>query len=296
MSEDDVDEESHFSKWALPLLPFLLTVFTTLWAGAYQAYSGTGARAGVVLLEHPETCYGGGFLLPARLMLILVTHELGLYLLSRWHRVPASLPLLFLGLHISSARSGQIIRMRGPILHRRALFDVGWPVRWRVLSLPLMALVVGLRWSTVVDRDGHLSGCSWGSRCSCKFVSWLMIGPFLPKPMWCFIRSDLPPGSDSSSRRSISFPSASWTADMSPMLSGGVASGRSRLPFSALDHAGIRGMARVVCVGVHGGSMGVRPPAGFGSPTSIGARESVCGMHCLVVFILTFAPIPFSFH
>ena len=35
------EEETTFSRWALPFFLFLLTVFTTLWAGAYQAYSGT---------------------------------------------------------------------------------------------------------------------------------------------------------------------------------------------------------------------------------------------------------------
>jgi len=39
--ESDADQEpSSFSKWTLPIVLFLMTVFTTLWAGAYQAYTG----------------------------------------------------------------------------------------------------------------------------------------------------------------------------------------------------------------------------------------------------------------
>ncbi len=48
------EEESAFSRWTLPLFLFALTVFTTLWAGAYQAYSGTIRGPVAFLWEHPE--------------------------------------------------------------------------------------------------------------------------------------------------------------------------------------------------------------------------------------------------
>ena len=35
--EEEEEEESSFSRWILPAALFLMTVFTTLWAGAFQA-------------------------------------------------------------------------------------------------------------------------------------------------------------------------------------------------------------------------------------------------------------------
>jgi len=32
--------ERPFSKWILPISLFIATIFTTLWAGAYQVYNG----------------------------------------------------------------------------------------------------------------------------------------------------------------------------------------------------------------------------------------------------------------
>src|SRR5438067_8133596 len=81
---------------------------------------------------------------------ILVTHELGHYLLSRIHRVPASLPLFIPGPPHFIGTFGAIIRMRGPILSRKALFDIGvaGPIAGFVVAV--IALVLGLRWSAVV--------------------------------------------------------------------------------------------------------------------------------------------------
>src|SRR5215831_15207479 len=40
LSPDGEFEETPFSKWILPLGLFVVTIFTTLWAGAYQVYNG----------------------------------------------------------------------------------------------------------------------------------------------------------------------------------------------------------------------------------------------------------------
>ena len=91
--ESDADKEpSSFSKWTLPIVLFLLTVFTTLWAGAYQAYTGPVRGPLNFLLASPEMLWRG-IPFAGALLFILTTHELGHYLLSKIHRVPASLPL-----------------------------------------------------------------------------------------------------------------------------------------------------------------------------------------------------------
>ena len=74
VSRDEEFEESSFSKWILPVSLFLVTIFTTLWAGAYQVYNGPIHGPVNFLLEHPETLWRG-IPFAATLLIILVTHE-----------------------------------------------------------------------------------------------------------------------------------------------------------------------------------------------------------------------------
>ena len=95
LSDGMVEEESSFSRWTLPFLLFALTVFTTLWAGAYQAYSGTIRGPGAFLWEHPEMLPRG---IPfAGTLLLSSLPGFGHFILSKIHRVPASLPLFIPG-------------------------------------------------------------------------------------------------------------------------------------------------------------------------------------------------------
>ena len=138
---DDEGEPSFFSKWTLPIVLFLLTVFTTLWAGAYQAYHGPVRGPLNFLLSAPETLWRG-IPFAGALLFILTTHELGHYLLSKIHRVPASLPLFIPGPPHFIGTFGAIIRMRGPILSRRALFDIGVAGPLAGFVVAVVALIV----------------------------------------------------------------------------------------------------------------------------------------------------------
>src|SRR5689334_75875 len=97
ISDDAAEEESTFSRWILPSILLALTVFTTLWAGAFQEYPRKLAGPVRMLLEEPESLWQG-IPFAATLLGILITHELGHFLLSRIHKVPASLPLFIPGL------------------------------------------------------------------------------------------------------------------------------------------------------------------------------------------------------
>ena len=151
LSETQTEEETTFSRWTLPLFLFALTVFTTLWAGAYQAYSGTIRGPVVFLWEHPDMLWQG-IPFAGTLLFILLTHEFGHFIFSKIHRVPASLPLFIPGPPHFIGTFGAIIRMRGPILNRRALFDIGVAGPLAGFVVALVALVIGLFLSTVVNR------------------------------------------------------------------------------------------------------------------------------------------------
>jgi len=147
----DEPEETGFSKYLLPTGLFALTVFTTLWAGAYQDHPDLFhpfLGAWKLLAERPEELITG---VPFALTLlsILVTHELAHFVCSKIHRVPASLPLFIPGLPVLVGTFGAIIRVRGPILERKALFDIGISGPLAGFVVAIGALVVGLRWSNV---------------------------------------------------------------------------------------------------------------------------------------------------
>jgi hypothetical protein len=97
-----------------------------------------------------------GFLLLAGVASIMTAHEMGHYLGCRYYRVDATLPHflpappIFMGLHtlpvfISFIGTfGAFIRIRGPIPHRKALFDIGvaGPLAGFVVTLIVLALAL----------------------------------------------------------------------------------------------------------------------------------------------------------
>src|SRR5262245_46830081 len=169
---DNELEETSFSKWILPISLFIATIFTTLWAGAYQVYNGPIQGPVNFLLEQP-TMLWRGIPFAATLLAILVTHECGHYVLSRIHRVPASLPLFIPGPPYFIGTFGAIIRLHGPIMNRRALFDVGVSGPLAGFIAAVVALVVGLNLSTVVDRTGT-HGMELGEPLLLQFIAWLV--------------------------------------------------------------------------------------------------------------------------
>ncbi len=84
-----------------------------------------------------------GLKLAVALFAILGSHEMGHYLACRYYRVDASLPY-FIPFPSFSGTLGAFIRIRGPIPHRRALFDIGiaGPLAGFVVCLPVLVLGV----------------------------------------------------------------------------------------------------------------------------------------------------------
>ena len=68
-----------FSQWGLPLGLFLITAFTTLWAGAYQLRPDLHLGAWDFLIKYPENLIRG-IPFAGTLLAILVTHEFGHYI------------------------------------------------------------------------------------------------------------------------------------------------------------------------------------------------------------------------
>ncbi|KPK45458.1 MAG: hypothetical protein AMK74_03445 [Nitrospira bacterium SM23_35] len=124
----------------LHIILFILTLFSTLFVGAMQ----TGAD----LLKDPGQIYRG---LPfaLSLMIILLTHELSHYFASKRHGVKATLPY-FIPAPTIIGTFGAFIKMKSPIVTRKALIDIGasGPIAGFVVSVAASA--IGLRVSEVV--------------------------------------------------------------------------------------------------------------------------------------------------
>jgi len=226
---------------------------------------------------------------------ILVTHELGHYVLSRIHRVPASFPLFIPGPPHFIGTFGAIIRMRGPILGRKALFDIGvaGPIAGFVVAV--VALVIGLSLSNVVSMD-RVYGLHLGEPLLLQFVSWLVFGP-------------IPQGYDVV-LHPVGF--AAWFGLFVTSL--------NLIPLGQLDGGHVayalwgdrqRQIAMAVVptlivlglVGWHGwfvwaglaGLVGFTHPPVNDPEVVLGQTRVWIGWGALLIFVLTFAPIPFSF-
>lgn len=292
---DDDPEPPPRSSIAVPLGLFLATVLTTLWAGAYQTNTSPLLGAWQFLVNDPAALWKG---LPfaGTLLGILVMHELGHYVLSRIHGVPASLPLFIPGPPHFIGTFGAIIRMRGPILSRKALFDIGvaGPIAGFVVAL--VALVVGLSLSQVV-KDEHTFGLHLGEPLLLQFVSWLVLGP-------------LPEGYDVL-LHPVGF--AAWFGLFVTSL--------NLIPIGQLDGGHVayalwgerqRTMALGIVpillvlgfVGWRGwflwaglaGLLGFAHPPVADPEAVLGKTRIWVGWGALAIFVLTFAPVPFSFH
>ncbi|MCS6809136.1 MAG: site-2 protease family protein [Bacteroidota bacterium] len=117
------------SSWVMPLGLFMLTLLTTLMAGA--------AWAGQDFLE--VTTWVSGLEYSMLILTFLAAHEFGHYFAARYHGVDTTLPYFIPvpPLFLPFGTAGAVIRTQSPILSRKALFDIG-------VSGPLAGFVVSV--------------------------------------------------------------------------------------------------------------------------------------------------------
>lgn len=132
----------------LHLLLFVLTLLSMAVAGALQ--QGVNPLASRRALVHLVE----GIPFAATLLAILTVHEFGHYYAARRWQVRASLPY-FLPLPYMSflGTLGAVIRIRSPLPHRRALFDLAVAGPLAGLVLALAACIAGLLGSSVIALD-----------------------------------------------------------------------------------------------------------------------------------------------
>jgi membrane-associated protease RseP (regulator of RpoE activity) len=132
---------SAWNRWGRHLVLFVLTAISVFLTGALRM-APEPARGPALVLD-----VGEGLKLAGALLSILMAHEMGHYLACRYYRVDATLPFFIPAPLVNSlvGTLGALIRIRGPIPHRRALFDIGiaGPLAGFVVCLPVLWLGVG---------------------------------------------------------------------------------------------------------------------------------------------------------
>lgn len=142
-------------RYWLHVLLLLATVFTTLVVGARLQFN--------FLHNLPQFAAGDGILpffdwkwalaqpshlllgipFSATLLLILLSHEMGHYLLCRYYGVRATLPF-FIPAPTLIGTLGAVIRIKAPIRSRAALFDIGFagPIVGFVVAVATLAVAL----------------------------------------------------------------------------------------------------------------------------------------------------------
>jgi membrane-associated protease RseP (regulator of RpoE activity) len=130
---------------AIHVLLFLATVATTLWTGFALAGAPGGVVLGSSLADTARSLLSAaraGLPFAGSLVAILLSHEMGHYVLARRHRVDATLPFFipFLPFPLGVGTLGAVIRIRSLMPSRRAVLDIGvaGPIAGFVVAVPLL--------------------------------------------------------------------------------------------------------------------------------------------------------------
>jgi len=162
------------------LLLFGATVLTTLYVGA-----GMSEARPAEDLWWPLFHLGQGWPFALSLLSILLAHELGHYFTGRHYRVPVSLPYFiplpvpdFLGNILGTM--GAVIRMKAPVTNRRAMLDIGaaGPLIGLLVAIPV--LVLGLSLSHVEPLPLDQGYMMEGNSLLYALIKYLIFGRWLP--------------------------------------------------------------------------------------------------------------------
>ena len=172
-------------RWRLPLLLFVATCLSTLFAGAGMV-DGEG---------FPAILAGLRYAVPV--MTILLCHEMGHFLQAHRYGVYASLPYFIPFPFSPFGTFGAVIAMEPRVGGRRALFDIGISGPLAGLVPTFIFLIIGLQHSTfgVPSTEPYV----FGARCC--FAFWQLRFWFYSKGLrYPWIRWRLPAGSGCLSR------------------------------------------------------------------------------------------------
>ncbi len=265
---------------------FVLTFLTMLVAGALF-------QKGADIFSDPwRILEGMPFALT--LMVILLSHELSHYFTSRKHHTKATLPY-FIPAPSLIGTFGAFIKMKSPIVTRKALIDIGasGPIAGFILSV--IATVVGLHYSSVVPVKEAASGLRLGDSILFSLLTRAVMGT--------------PPESYDILLHPVAF--AGWigffVTSMNLIPIGQLDGGHIAYAFLRERHRALS-VALVVALVILGlffwemwalwGALmivlGLRHPPVIYWEVPLDRTRKIVGTLALIIFIITFTPSPFA--
>ncbi|GAB4346293.1 MAG: site-2 protease family protein [Candidatus Abyssubacteria bacterium] len=279
----------------LNVVLFLTTVFTTLFAGTLLVEMDSAADPNALLrtlVSHPYLIYRG-WPFSLALLSILLAHELGHYLMSRRHKVDASLPY-FIPAPTLIGTFGAVIKIRSNVPDKRALLDIGaaGPIAGFIVSIP--AVVIGLKLSTPIPVE-HAGEGLFGTSIILELLASAII-PSVPEGYAINLHPIL---------------FAGWIGMLVTMM--------NLLPIGMMDGGHIayalfgrrhHAISRAVVVllltmgllswsgwavwGMLNLMFGLRHPPPVFPEVSLDRKRKLVGALCGILFLLTFVPVPYS--
>ncbi len=289
--KEEVSHASHAQpkvRFVVPVILFLLTVFTTLLAGTYQE-GGDPLRRPIDLAK--------GIPFSFTLMLILFVHEMGHYVVSKRYGVQTTPPYFIPGpwFPFGIGTFGAFIRMRSPILEKKALLDIGAAGPIAGFIVALFAVGWGLSSSSIIEIQDTGALLHLGDPLAFSFLAYLL--------------GKNPPAGYDVVLNSVAF--AGWIGFFITSL--------NLLPIGQLDGGHIAyalfgrkqrfisiGMVLIlIFLGTLGWSgwyvwavltavLGVRHPPIIDENIPLDFKHRLVGWGSIALFIVTFMPIPFK--
>ncbi len=135
--------QRHHNGFIIPLLLLIATIFSTLFAGTYIS----GHELDQIMANPSLLLKGIPF--SVSIILILGSHEMGHYLTARHFGIDVTLPYFIPFPNPMVGTMGAVIKIRQPIMNRRALLMLGasGPIVGILVALPI--LIYGLHTSHV---------------------------------------------------------------------------------------------------------------------------------------------------
>jgi membrane-associated protease RseP (regulator of RpoE activity) len=163
------------------IILFVLTVFSVMLAGVQIEGPVPNDFAGQIVLLAKNIFTGWPFALS--LLGILLSHELGHYFMSRYHKTPATLPYFIPFPFSPLGTMGAAIIMRGVPKNKRVLFDIGvaGPLAGLIVALPILFL--GLYLSKTGPIEPSPNGFLEGNSLLYLFAKFVVFGKLLPAPV-----------------------------------------------------------------------------------------------------------------
>ncbi len=272
---------------------FLLTVVTTIIAGTQFRWLGLDSFSiSSIIFKGAQFSFA--------LLTILLIHEFGHYFMSRRHSVDASLPYFIpLPPPFIIGTLGAIIKMRSPVRKKAHLLDIGaaGPLAGFVASV--IFLIIGLSLSPTIPLPGNIPRetvvFNFGESILFKLISQWIVGT--------------PPEGHDLFFHPIAF--AGWIGlfvtqlNLLPMgqLDGGhilyAVFGKrhrivSRLMILTLIVLGFLGWPGWCVFAIIVLFLGVDHPPTYDLYRPLDKRRQLVGWLCLIIFVLTFVPVPFA--